>query len=348
MPPMRSASRVIPAAAVLGVAAIAFAAITAVAYNVGIGTESACRFFDPGRAPNANEAVCACKIEYALHSRDSNHVVFIGDSSGLDGVDPVAFERTSGHRACNLCSEAGLGPIGYFLTLQAYLQNHPRPQGVVLCVTPITFEHPVSSIGAPDDFIGHYGHDVGMYSAMEDLGYFTHFGAARLLYGRSADVRDLPLTLLEAETYHSMQRHLLDLRGWCKLPGEHGGGAFESGRPPGSPTEVIAEWDSGVRKIRSACAARKIPLWVRFMPLRDDLRAVRDFRPLLEWARRFEADDPTAVVSVLSNLLWYEPRFLWDAVHLNATGAKRFSEEFGADLRGPLGEVSQQLKSAAR
>jgi hypothetical protein len=201
--------RIQPTIAALGIAALVFVCLSAFCYRTGRAVDTESRFFDPGRAPDVDEALCACKIEYALHSREANDVVFIGDSSGCDGVDPIAFERASGHRAYNLCSEARLGPVGYLATLEAYLLNHPRPMCVVLCVTPITFEWPLGFMGADiaNHFVAHYGHEVGMFSARQDVAYFAQCGAASWLSARRADdVRDLPLSSLGTETYRSLQR----------------------------------------------------------------------------------------------------------------------------------------------
>jgi hypothetical protein len=328
--------RIQPTIAALGIAAVVFVCLSAFCYRTGRAVDTESRFFDPGRAPDFDEALCACKIEYALHSREANDVVFIGDSSGCDGVDPITFERASGHRAYNLCSEARLGPVGYLATLEAYLRNHPRPKGVVLCVTPITFEWPLGFMGEDiaNHFIAHYGHEVGMFSARQDVAYFAQFGAASWLSARRTDdVRDLPLTSLETETYRSFQRRVLESRGWCKLPEAQGAPAFVIDHP-GSPICIAADWDSGVRRIRAACAARGVVLFVRFMPLESNLKSIRDFGPLIDWARRFESEQGPGVVVVTNpTLLWYDHKLVWDSLHLNAAGAAKFSEDFGLDLR---------------
>src|SRR5580704_17147046 len=110
-----------------------------VTYRWGATTDTEMRFLDQGRAPTSDEAFVSCPIEYSLHSREANDVIFLGDSVCRYGIDPNQFQRLSGLKAFNLGSFGFLGPSGYAITARTYFANHPKPQAVVLCMSAISF-----------------------------------------------------------------------------------------------------------------------------------------------------------------------------------------------------------------
>src|SRR5580693_4556673 len=86
---MRRASRWLPAAMVLAVAAPTIGALVGTAYCMAKSLDSELLFLDPSRAPTIDETMISCPVEYALHSAEANDVVFVGGSSCRCGIDPA-------------------------------------------------------------------------------------------------------------------------------------------------------------------------------------------------------------------------------------------------------------------
>jgi hypothetical protein len=326
------ARRIRTAIVVLLVAVSTAGGLLAMAYSVGRGVAPELRFLREQKPLADGAAICACQIDYALHSHEVNDVVFIGDSAGHDGIDPILFEKVSRHRAYNLCSERGLGPMGYLITIKAYLLNHPRPQVVVLCITPICFEADARTFGGdlPEQFATHYSPEVGLTTAPERVAYFARCGALSFVQSSRSDARDLPLEFLPSETYTTLRRRLSESRGFSRLDGQHGPpGALDR---RGEPVRVHAEWNYGVRRIAELCQSQNVPLFIRFAPLAEDDRGLREWGPLLDWCETIQHDYPSVTV-VNPAMQFFDRALLWDSLHLNAEGAAHFTERLGRYLR---------------
>jgi len=85
-------------------------------------------------------------------------------------------------RAYNLAAKSGLGPIGYLVTLRLTCCTS-RPRAVRTVRDAITFEWPVNRSDILSGLLRITGTEAGMFSAGEDIRYFTLYGARGLRDG---------------------------------------------------------------------------------------------------------------------------------------------------------------------
>jgi hypothetical protein len=291
---------------------------------------------DPRRPPTVDEASIAHPIEYALRSNESNDVIFLGDSTCHDGVDPVMFQPLTGLRAYNLGSQGGLGPLGLLLTAKAYLSNHPKPRAAVLCVSPFCFERDAVAGGGelPARFAANYGPEVaGVIPIGQSIAYFIKRGVVSLLESQDHDVRNEPLLGMEKETFRTLDRKTRHSRGFFRLAGLHGPKC--SIDRPGPPKLIHDDWDHGVRGLAHACDDVGVALVIRFMPIAREFADARDFASLEIWSRELESSfTHTKVVRPI--LLIYDSPFMWDCIHLNAAGVEKFMPMLATDVQDAL------------
>jgi hypothetical protein len=323
-------TRVWPALMAVMIAGIAFGALSAVSYSIGLRADPELSFLDPHRAPTAAEAAVAQAINYALRSDEPNDVIFLGDSACHTGINPRSL-RVS---AYNLGSLRALGPSGFLLTLKAYLQGR-KPKLVVVVVTPFCFESdPLSLDGELSGrVVASYGPEIGTVSALERIAFVSKRGAASLW--QDADVRDRPLTELERETYRTLESKMRETRGFFCLPGVHG-------RPHGVPIErpqrpVHPDWDRGVHAMADACNEAGVRLLIRFAPFSAEYRDWRDWTRLERWASELESTHANVAVA-RPILLPYDPPLMWDGTHVNADGVEKFTPTVANEIEAVWGK----------
>jgi hypothetical protein len=326
-----------PEILILMTALTAASIASAVSYCVGRHTQSDLRFLDPRRSPTTDETIFSCAAEYALRSKELNDVIFVGDSTCADGIDPLAIERLTGLKSYNLGTQGGLGPTGFLVILKGYLENHPKPRLVVLCLSPIAMENGVDTDRAriPDRFIKNYGPEVwGVVSLRESIGYFIRRGMLSMLSAARSgkDPRELPLYGLEHETYWSFRETLRQSRGFYQIPKKSGA---RRDSPASGPELVTKEWREGVVHICQSCDAAGIPLLIKLSPIADHRMTSRDFGQLESWAKEVESSQSNVHVAhpLLSG---YEAALMYDSIHLNAAGVEKFMPLVAKDLRAAL------------
>jgi hypothetical protein len=331
---MRSPSRFVPAIAVLAISAATFGTLSALAYSTGRRLKTELRFLDPRRAPTSDEARISIPIEYSLHSQEANDIVFLGDSTCANVVDPLLFQRLSGLRAWNLGSLRGIDPRGMLVTIKAYLSHHPKPRAVVLCVTPFCFEVDagVAGIELSDHFVESYGPEVdGVFPIVDCMIYFIKRGAVSVWESQgSRDVFSEPLDGVGQDTYRTYQAKMHETRGFLEITrkGFHPGPMDR----PGPPQLIHSDWDEGVRAIAQACNDVGVRLLIVFSPIARDVANARDFTPLEGWARDIESSCPNVAVA-RPTLLVYESQFMYDDIHSNAAGAEKFMPLVAKDVQ---------------
>jgi hypothetical protein len=313
----------------VGVVSAVITVLSAASYAIGRRIEPELRFFDPGRAPTIDEATFSNSIGYALQSDESNDVVFIGDSGCRFGIDPA---RITGVRSYNLGMVAGVGAPALLVTTKAYLERHPRPKLVVLCISPFSMEmDPVAHNGdAGERFVANYGPEVNGARSIQSVLYFARRGAK----GSSAahDIRNDPLQFMETETYWSLRKKTLALRGFYPLPGEHGGGIPEHNQPAAL---IRDDWSEGINGIATECDLAGVPLLILFSPIDAQYRDWREFRLLDAFALKLETAHGNARIAH-PIVVGYEREFMWDGLHLNAAGVARFMPLVAADVEDAL------------
>ncbi|HET6323675.1 MAG TPA: hypothetical protein VFG04_03160 [Planctomycetaceae bacterium] len=327
-----SGLRVPLAIVVLVCTTLAIAILASVSYCFGRARHGELHFFVWWAPPTIDEASAVCPVEYALRTEDKHDVIFVGDSACRTGFDPARFERLTGLNAFSLASLRGIGAFGFLITAKAYLIHHPKPAGVVLCVTPICFEADPALVGGTlsERFTANYGPEVAEVVPFVDrVVYFSKRGAWSAfpqglathsnLHGQ--DVRDLPLSGYKAETYHTLQQKMQESRGFFPLPGSHG--------PPRGvdvPTGKLVrpDWDQGIRRLAEICGAADVALLIQFAPVASEVAKARDFGPLEAWSHELEATYPrTTVARPIVNV--YDAACMWDCIHLNAAGVEKFA-----------------------
>ena len=318
------------AALVVAVSIFVFGGLSAASYCVGIRSNPDSCFLDPNRAPTRDEANVAQLVNYALRSDEANVAIFIGDSACAAGINPNALSFP----AWNLASCRGFGPAGFSLITKAYLKGHPRPGAIILVATPFCFEVDPSTLGSgeyADRIAAAYGPEVGGSEVLR-IAFIAKRGAVSLL--RSTDVRDMPLIGLEQETCRTYEAKMRKSRGFHFLPAIRGKGQGVPWERPEIP--VHPDWDSGIRSIADACKECGVPLLIRFAPIDSAVRAARDWSQLERWASELEGSQPNVTVA-RPIVLAYEPRFMWDAMHLNAAGVEKFMPVVAKDVQAVLG-----------
>jgi hypothetical protein len=347
-------ARIAPTLVLLFVVSVTLSALSVVGYRAGREIDSDLRFLMPRRPPTNDEAIVAYPVEYALRSNEVNDVIFVGDSTCRCGVDAIQFGHVSGLRAYNLGSLGSAGPRGFLITAEAYLLRHPRPQVLVLCVTPVAFEFDGVEIAErirsdlPLRLEANYGPEVpGLMPFQESVRYFIKRGSLSLWHEVFAfnvqpqvDVRDLPLVGRGGESFRTAQRKLQETRGFDPLPGLHGKRIQLDA--PGRPVRIDATWDRSVRLLEERCESLGIPLLIHFLPMPRDLSQEKDFTPVVSWAHDLQVAYPRLHFG-LPILLWYDWELCYDNLHLNAPGIEVYMKLLAKDVR-PLASTTAQRR----
>jgi hypothetical protein len=330
---MRSASRCFPAILVLAMAAATVGTLGGIAYSTGKSLDAELVFFEPNRAPTIDEAMLLCPVEYALRSTEENDVIFLGGSSCRCGIDPT---RLPGLKSYNLASNVGLAPDGIYVTAKAYLLRHRHLRVVVLVLSPVTFDFQTDDqwrVGLTTRFVASYGPRVGMVPPFAaDSEAFVKRGFVEIMSPGKPDLRDLPLTGDDLNTYRTFNNAFLACRGYFGMPGERRK-EFQLGEQ--YPFKIGEDWNALILKLGADCEARAARLIVRVTPISVNLSRWRDFTSLNDWGRRLEATDPQITVPQPA-LLVYEQRFMWDNIHLNAAGVEKFMPVVSKDVEAVL------------
>jgi hypothetical protein len=307
------------------------------------------RFLDINLAPLVDEAFVTYPVEYSLRSTEYNDVIFLGDSLCHDDIDPA---KLPGLRSYNLGSQGSVGSLGILLTAKAYLDHHPAPRAVVLCVSPLRFEVSSNSGGGHVGrrFVASYGPEVpGVVPLYQSLTYFTKRGALELA-GQNAlvpkrgaqisapvggEIRfDAPLRGFESETYRTLERKMQATRGFFALPGTHGTSwAVET---PAPRQLILPEWVDGMQRLAAICNHAGVPLIIHFGPIWEGVAKSRDFSILESWADDLEAWCPHFVTVVRPAVTAWNRDLMWDAIHLNAAGVAKFMPLVAKNVQAAL------------
>jgi WD40 repeat protein len=309
---------------------------------VGTQSETDLRFLEPGRAPAFDEAIIALPIEYALHSIEYNDVIVLGDSAGRYCFNPKHFEELSGLKAYNLSQTSKAGPMGFYLIAGAYLQHHPKPKAIFLCMTPFAFQVGAKQISTlATRFVANYGPEVpGLVPPYNSVEFVAKRGTTQtwrnlqLSLGYPLkDPRDLPMFSKRktGESYHDLQRRLAEGRGYW-VPDELRGPGWNARQGwPGQPVKVHDEWDNAVKKLAEMCEKHGVRLFVRLTPIRKDYKDARDYSEVATWMNTLRDYHHITVVDPI--LEFWDLDWHWDVIHLNGPGAKKFSSAIHKKLK---------------
>ncbi len=324
-----------PTYAVFATAALFSVIAACAAYAVGVNGKQ--RFLKNYRAPSDYEAHIAFAMEYAQRSHEANDVVFLGDSTCLTGLDPVAFQQSSGLRAYNLSSMGVLGIDGLTVMLKHYLEHHPKPRMVVLCPHPWALSMPPVQLGAEDVREGYFRtYDPSSLlatpltsAARIRLGFWKAYGFAIGGAGRFAST---PIPHRNGETFASLGAKVKSRRGFWEQPGVL---KKDQVAVDDLPLPVLVDVKEQVRALLRFASGRSVVTLIRLTPVSPG-SASGSFAAIHGWLGEVAAMEPGVLVSV-PDILHYAAIEFGEVRHLNAAGARRFTTFVAAEVTTKLG-----------
>jgi hypothetical protein len=330
---MKQWARIAPVFVVWMSVFVTLAALSGAAYQRGNRTDPVLRFLGSWK-PTIDEARIVCPIEYALRSDEMNDVIFVGDSSCNDGIDPA---RLPDFRSYNLGTVGSAGTVGILLSAKCYLKHHPRPRLIVLCISPFRFEVGAQSIGGtyPEQLAVAYGTEVtGVLPEYKRAALLVRRGATE--FGERGDRRNEPLYGMPEETFLSYNAKVRAARGFFALPSLHGGRWTAETPPPRN--FILPEWDDMVRRMATACKDSHSILAIRFAPIWSGVSNSRNFTQLETWGSQLEEAFPGTVVLCRPATLAWDRELMYDFQHLNAAGVAKFMPIVAKDVQSVLGK----------
>jgi hypothetical protein len=300
------------------------------------------RFIDPRRPPTFEEAWIASTMDYAAASADKNDVIFLGDSECRTAVDTVQFESLTRLRGFNLGIVGDLGPEVRLDLVQAYLSAHPRPQLVVLCVSPVGMERDVppewqlmrdrcvQCYGASKP--GRWLDDKQRYSLRQGA-ILAWADVCSAVLRERRDIRDVPLMGAETESYRAFDNKTRSARGYMPLWGNK----YET-RLHHAEDVVLVDpaWDVGVRQLAALCNQAGIRLLIRLAPIPIDGSESLNFQRVERWLLDVQSACPNVIVASHPSILRYAGELFWDGTHPNSEGAAKFTSTLADEVRVAL------------
>jgi hypothetical protein len=309
-------------AAVLPVAAAAFFAATHVL---------AVRAWDHGEFIPTDqfvESVVIAAMDYAISSTEANDVIAVGDSTCLFGFMPEVFTKRTGLRAHNLGLVGPLGVSAYRVCLERYLDHHPKPKLILLCVAP-----------APTGLSIPHG---GPYEAMREQ-FFACYEKGHPSNWRREAMVGVRALLPTAAGNHA--------EGSRQTPAAVGDApALQTDRPRSQPADsqpravrrppLILDAETREELKRLVCAAQGIPVAIAFTPVASPIENLPQLQVDL-------AEMGFVTSAAVEHL--YDPEMFWDVLmHLDFRGAVRFTEFLADSFRSGLAEPQGSQIARAR
>jgi hypothetical protein len=311
-----------------------------------------------------DELTVITAMERAQSKDNPVDIVFTGGSTCNRGIDPKLFERLTGLTAYNFASNRLAGVRVWYWTCKAYMENHPPPRAIVLCLSPVDImclegERPKTSQDAldPDDleqrFAVAYGSYLPFVRVVWSYGtpwqkYYIDRG---LRIGRSGllglisphfvDPRDRSIYGGNGGHYSDERRVLFEAGGFREIAQltatvDPSGVVFRDGEPQGPlplTQNVIPLTDDYVRAYAKLAADHKTKLLFGVTPISREAKF--DTTGLVEWVRRLQKDYPNIEVLFPEPLL-YDPELLFGHHHVNFRGAKKFTTDVAERVQALL------------
>jgi hypothetical protein len=312
---------------VLGGALVAAAVWAGLAFVVGKHSEAGGRFLKNYRPPSDYEAHLEYPMRYAIDSSEPNEVVFVGDSTCLSGIEPVAFQELTGLRAYSLASVGVIGFDGYAVIFRHYLAHHPRPRALVLCCHPWALGVPPTEAGPADvrrRFLSAFdsrapadepaGLDGIAYYVRQ--GFWAGYGA---LTGGAAAHADVEIPHRGGLTLRSLGEQVRRERGYWEHPGTLPIGPS----PPPKRLPVSSEAAAGTEELARLAAAQGIRFMVRLTPRVDD--GLPEPAPEIDyWLAQLDRRHPAIAIGRPAVLSYPQDAF-GQQLHMNRAGANRWT-----------------------
>ncbi len=344
----------------LGTIAISALVVSIPAWHAARKFEDERHFLKTFRAPFDSEAIFTYGMDYATHSAERNDVVFVGDSTCLSGIETRQFEQISGLTAYNLGTIGMIGIDGYTVLLKSYLEHHPAPRVVVLCVLPsevgppLQVRRPEVSRSGPraqnitERFLWCFG-QAGEYPRPTHPNLLQYYVSQGLLMalgdlrGGERHYLNTPTNNLGNLSFFALRDDCIKNRGFFSFNGSSSlpptsrrdisSGFFlpAEGATVDDPFPVSPAFDDGVRRLARLAADQGALLMIRLTPELTGMNAER-FGRIEDWFERLPTECPNVVCDQPAVLL-YGPEYFADIFHhLNFCGAEKFTELVAASV----------------
>lgn len=292
------------------------------------------------RAPGDAEAGLVHLLDYAMRSREANDVVFLGDSTCAYGVATNFFQTRTGISAYNLGALGAVGIDGLVVILRHYLEHHPRPRLVVLCVEPHALDINYGRSVLRHRLLDIFGAESRKWRwsklSLDYLADEAKLGMRGLLGTAVQTPTDVQMAGSNAQTTSELWRKLTTLRGYW--------GAWtttldQKNLPPPPSVELPAEladanltYDvagdpdrkKNIEDILHLTSKYDVPLLIRLTPVvagRND----NDHTKLISWLQSLEQQYPGKFLLGQPGILRYPRAKFGDVLHLNRAGAAQFT-----------------------
>ena len=341
-----------PCLMVLSSLAITLAVMIGVAFRIGLNSEDSKAFLKPYRAPDISEALVGASIEYCMSSSEANDVVFAGDSTCSMGVRPNGFQEGSGLSAYNIGAAAGVAMDGILVLMQHYLEHHPKPRIVVLCLHPKVLGIPFSTHqpkGMHERFLRSYGNQPPEVETVNQRDFAGNvregicIALGRMMGGQTYYAHQ-PI-LRWPSTYAILGENLREQRGFFEVKKTLSQDAV-AGMAAETPYSVLPDFREGIRAFGLLLRRHHIKFMLRLTPVLAG-HVPLESRGLSEWLKEFEDEFPEATVGK-PELLPQSPNCFVDEAHCNSRGATEFTNRLAIEVVAALGEKSVESPLSIR
>jgi hypothetical protein len=323
-----------PCALVAAVSAAVLLGVVTPAYVMCRRWEAERQFLKNYRAPGEAEIINEIPMRYAMTSNEYNEVIFLGGSTCTVGVDACRFERETGSTAYNLGGQGYIGLGGYLVIGERYLEHHPRPKVLCLCIHPRELWWDYDERDQKDVRRRFYlaygegeGHTTGDVWDCVQEGVRIAFGRLR---GGVSYYSEVPAH--RGKSFNCWLKEVRECRGFVRPPATSRAGGS------GSEMERLAVSEDHMRQLR------RFVQWTR----KNAMRLVIRLTPVIGSSTSTDSSAIEAglgelrrgwadvVVSKPEVLRWRQELFL-DEHHLNAEGAAAFTTLVASEVSEVLG-----------
>jgi hypothetical protein len=350
-----SGTPIVPTLIVVVLALVEFCAFEATCLGIGVYYRGVIPMFGKRKQVTIDELTVIAAMERAESKDNPVDIVFTGGSTCHRGINPKLFEKQTGLTAYNLASNKLAGVRVWYWTCKTYLENHPAPRAIVLCLSPVDIlclvgEKPKTSHDDldPDDLSERFALAYGPYLpflqvVMNHGSRWQQYyidrglrislsGLVGLIPGHSTDPRDRLIYGGSGGEYNAEKLKLFAAGGFRTLPERPtavgpSGTVFREGKPQGPlplTQTVIPLTDDYVRAYAKLAQEYKTELLFCVSPISREAKF--DTTGLDEWMRRLQKDYPN-VRLVFPEVLLYDPELFWDQHHVNFRGVNKFTTD---------------------
>ena len=274
------------------------------------------------RKPFFEESMVYHKMDYALHSNETNDVIVLGDSSGLMDIDSLQLEKATGLRVYNLSTMGWLHADGHLDILKNYLAHHPKPRLIIYTVLPKEV-HADNSGSEPfkDRFIWAYGIDLKKEHGFKrwplEFRLREEFRTlvGLLIGGRKRYFKN---ELVPGLTHDQFGALLAERRGFYSLTAKKLA-PYDIDRLRVSDTSSLR-----LRRLADYVRENHILLLIRLGPIPHQ-KTAKEQREFFEWFDRFQDEFKSTVLVDKPLILEYDLNRFSDASHLNPVGTALFT-----------------------